>query len=105
MSDFPGVPRLPAQGQMMTPEQLDKFTKEFTKLLREYFRLQAEVKTLAGIIQTFVHLNEPPPMNWLELLKLARETQDYRNISEQYTQVLARLESVADASELARLLE
>jgi hypothetical protein len=88
----------------MTPEQLEKITKECTKLLRAHFQLQAEVKTLASIIQIFVQVNEPPPANWLDLLRAARETPAYRSISEQFAPQLAQLEAVADWSELNRLL-
>jgi len=82
-----------------------QFGREFIKTLREHFRLQAEVKALASIIETFVYQNTPPPKNWIELLKMARKTEAYQKISEQYAQDLSRLEGVLEANELARFLE
>ena len=80
-----------------------KVIREFIKLVREHFHLQAEVKTLAAILETAVYVHQPP-IDWLEALKLARETEAYRNISEQYAPLLAQLEQSADANELDRLI-
>jgi hypothetical protein len=37
-----------------------KLTCEFIKLIREHFRLQADVRALAAILETAVKLNQPP---------------------------------------------
>jgi hypothetical protein len=81
-----------------------KIIREFIKLIREHFRLQAEVQTLAAILETAVHVHEPPN-GWLEALKLARETEAYRNISEQYASLVVQLEKSADANDLDRLMD
>jgi hypothetical protein len=80
-----------------------KVIREFTKLVREHLRLQAEVKTLAAILDTAVYVHQPP-IDWLEALKLARETEAYRNISEQYDSLLVQLEKSADLNQLDRLI-
>jgi hypothetical protein len=80
-----------------------KIVREFIKLIREHFRLQAEVRMLAAILETAV-VKDQPPIGWLEALKQARKTQTYRNISEQYAPLLAQLEQSADANELDRLI-
>lgn len=80
-----------------------KAIREFINLIREHFRLPAEIRTLAAILETAVH-GDQPPIGWLEALKVARETLAYRNISEQHAPLLAQLEESADAIELARLI-
>jgi len=86
-------------GRYMEP----KVIREFIKLVREHSRLQAEVKTLAAILETSVYVHEPP-IDWLEALKLARETEAYRNISEKYDSLLVQLEKTADLNQLDRLI-
>jgi hypothetical protein len=86
-------------GDRMEPKAI----REFIKLIREHFPLQAEVRTLASILETAVYLNQPP-IGWLNMLKLVRKTPDYRSISEQYAPLLAQFEESADANELARLI-
>ena len=80
-----------------------KTTREFVKLIREHFRLEAEVKTLAAILETAVFLNQPP-IGWLNALKVARLQQDYRNISEQFGPQLVQLDAAVDWNELIRVL-
>jgi hypothetical protein len=81
-----------------------KQTREFVKLIREHFRLQAEVRTLAALLETAVQLNQPP-FGWLDALKLARKQPDYRSISEQFEPQLAEVERSLEESELGRVLE
>ena len=80
-----------------------KVSREFIKLIQEHFRLQAEVKTLVAILETAVYVHEPP-IDWLEALKLARETEAYRNISEQCAPLLVQLEKTINLNELDRLI-
>jgi hypothetical protein len=79
-------------------------TQAFVKLIREFFRLQAEVRTLAAILQTAEQLDQPP-IKWLEALKQARTHPNYRNISEQYAPLLDHIEQSAQANELDRLIK
>ena|ERR1700676_4722426 len=88
----------------MTSVQFDKFTKEFTKLLRDYFRLQADAMALELIIRTSVATKDPVPELWLEALKHIRTTQEYRNISEQFGPQLVQLDAAVDWNELIRVL-
>ena len=80
-----------------------KQTRAFTKVIREHFKLRAEVVTLAAMLEIAEQLNQPP-IGWLKALKLARTKQEYRNISEQFEPQLAELERSAGATELDRLL-
>lgn len=84
----------------MKPERV----REFVKLIREHFRLQADVKALAAILETAVRLNQPP-FEWLEALKLTRKEAAYRSISEQFEPQLAELERSLEENDLARLLK
>ena len=84
----------------MEPKQ----TRQFIKLIREHFRLRAEVITLAAILETAVRLNQPS-LGWLKALKLARTEQEYQNTSEQFEPLLAELEQSAEATELDSLLD
>jgi hypothetical protein len=84
----------------MKPEQV----QEFIKLLREHFRLRADVKASAAILETAVRFNQTP-FGWLEALKVTREEPAYRSISEQFAPQLAELEQSLEASELVRFLE
>ena len=84
----------------MTPKQV----REIVPLIREYFRLQAEVRSLAAILEGAVQGHQPP-WAWREALKPLRLTQSYRNISEQYALELAHIEQVADEHELRRVME
>jgi len=84
----------------MTPKQV----REFVPLIREYFRLQAEVRSLAAILEGAVQGHQPP-WGWREALKQLRLTDCYRNISEQYALELAHIEQAADEHELRRVLD
>lgn len=81
-----------------------KTTREFVKLIREFFRLQAEVRSLAALLQT-AELMDQPPIKWLDALKQMRTLQEYRNISEQYAPLLAHIEQFAEATELDQLIK
>jgi len=84
----------------MTPKQI----REFVPLIREYFRLQAEVRSLAAILEGSAQVRQPA-WGWREALKQLRLTESYRNISEQYALELAHIEQVADEHELRRVIE
>jgi hypothetical protein len=88
----------------MTPEQLEKFTKEFTKMVRDYLRIQAEAMALELIIRSSVVTKDPIPELWLEALNHIRTTPKYRNIAEQLDPQLAQLDAASDWSELVRVL-
>jgi hypothetical protein len=81
-----------------------KQTHTLIKLVREHFKLQADVQTLAAMLETSVNLGRPP-VGWLKALKLARQEPNYRNISEQFETQLVELERSLDESELARLVD
>jgi hypothetical protein len=81
-----------------------KLIREIIKLIRAYFRLQAEARFLAAMLQT-AELMDQPPIKWLEALKQARNLPDYRKISEQHSEQLSELEESADANELSHFLE
>jgi len=81
-----------------------RHTREFVKLIREQFRLQADVRLLAAILQTCAALNQPP-LDWQEKLRLGRLTPEYRSVSQQYEPQLVELERSLDATELDRLLD
>jgi hypothetical protein len=83
----------------MKPEQ----TREILKLVREHFRLQAEVRTLAAMLEVAERLDQAP-FKWLDALKQARETQGYRSISEQFEPQLVAIEHSLEENELAHLL-
>jgi hypothetical protein len=84
----------------MTPKQI----RETAKLIREHFRLQAEARSLAAILEGAEQVRQPP-WNWRDALKQLRLTESYRNISEQYTQQLADIEQYADENELCRVID
>jgi hypothetical protein len=73
------------------------------RLIREHFRLQAEVKLLAALLETAVALNQPPN-RWPEALRQGRLQREYRSISEQYASQLAHVEQTLDAKELEKLI-
>jgi len=81
-----------------------KRAHEFVKLIREHFRLQADVRALAAILEMAEKHNRPP-YGWLDALKVMRTEPAYRNISEQFAPRLAELEQSLEANELVRLLE
>jgi len=83
----------------MTPERI----RETARLIREHLRLQAEVRSLAAILESAEQVRQPP-WAWRDALKQLRRTESYRNISEQYAQQLARIEEAADENELSRVI-
>jgi hypothetical protein len=82
----------------MKPKQI----REVVKLIREHFRLQAEVRMLALILENSVTIMRPP-VGWQELLQRGRLTPEYRSISEQSAQLLAHVEQAPDETELDEL--
>lgn len=83
----------------LNPEQ----SRKLIELLRDYVRLQAEIRALASILETAVVINEVP-VGWLDLLKKARQEEAYRSIAEQYKPLFARVDAAADATEVEQLL-
>jgi len=81
-----------------------KQAHKLVQLAREHFRLLAEIKSLAAILETAERLNQAP-IKWLDALKLLRTQPEYRNISEQFEPQLAEVERSAEAIELGRLLD
>jgi len=74
------------------------------KLIREHFRLQAEARSLAAILEGAEQVRQPP-WKWRDALQQLRLTQSYRNISEQYAQQLAHIEEAADENELSQVID
>jgi len=72
-------------------------------MARENFRLRADVKVLAGILEMCATLRQPPEQ-WKEQWRRARQTQPYRDTSEQFEPLLAKLETLADENELKEML-
>ena len=85
----------------MNPEQ----SRKFIELLRENMMLRAEVWSLASILTYVETQGHLPIEGWLATLKEMRRTPEYRNISEQYESLFARVEQAADVNEAVRLLE
>ena len=84
----------------MKPEAV----REFIKLLRACCHLRADRNALAAILEGAEKFNQVPH-GWLNALKLARTTPEYRSISEQLEPSFAGLEESLQESELARLIE
>lgn len=72
--------------------------------MRDYCRLDAERRMLAALFYT-AEVNDQPPYKWLDALKQARTTPEYRKISEQLEPSLVALEESLEQDELARLIE
>ena len=81
----------------------EKQIRVFVKLVREHFRLQADVRMLASLLETSLALNQLPH-GWLDALRLGRLQPEYRSISEQYASQLAHIEQTLDAKELEKLI-
>ncbi|MHB8755650.1 MAG: hypothetical protein ACYC92_11940 [Candidatus Acidiferrales bacterium] len=88
----------------MTEKMKPEPVRLFIKLMRAYCHLRADRNTLAAILQTAETLNQVPH-GWLNALKLARTTPEYRSISEQLEPSFGALEESLEESELARLIE
>jgi hypothetical protein len=97
--DYRAIPKVGREGKM-TPEQI----REMGKLIREHFRLQAEIRSLAAILEGAEQVRQPP-WGWRQALKQLRLTESYRKISEQYAQQLTHIEQAADENELRRLID
>lgn len=80
----------------MASEQIEKIIREFTKLLRAYFQLQADAMGLEIIIRASVQTKAPISELWLELLNHIRTTQQYQKISEQEVGDECCLAAIAD---------
>jgi hypothetical protein len=81
-----------------------KQSREIVKLIREHFRLQADVRLLASLLEAAERLNQAPH-GWLKALRQGRMTPEYRNVSEQLEPQLAQFEQSLDADELNHLIE
>lgn len=90
----------PPNDRRMNPDAV----REFIKLMRAYLHLQADMRYLAAMLKTCEDFNQVP-YGWLDALKQARTTPEYRSISEQVEPLLAALEESLAESELARLIE
>jgi hypothetical protein len=80
-----------------------ELTRSFAKMARENFRLRADIKVLAGILEMCATLRQPPEQ-WKKQWRQARETQAYRDTSEQFEPLLAKLETLADENEVLEIL-
>ena len=67
--------------------------------------MQAEVRSLAAILEYVRTQGELPPEGWLESLKAMRQTPQYRSIAEQYEPLFRAVEDAADVEQCERLLQ
>ena len=81
-----------------------KRIRAIVKLIREDLRLRADIHMLGSILEIAVTLDRPP-LGWKEALREGRLQPEYQSISEQYAQLLARIEQAADETELNQLLD
>lgn len=73
------------------------------QVLRAYCHLEADFRTVAAMLHSFELLHQAPK-DWMDDLNQARQTDEYRKISEQLEPEFRALEQSLDESELARLL-
>ena len=85
----------------MTPNR----GRNLIALIREYARLEAEVKSLASVLNYVETEGHLPIEGWLATLKDMRETPQYRTISERYEPLLLHAEQTVDLAEVESLLE
>lgn len=83
----------------MNPDQ----ARNVVKIVREQLRLQADLRSLASIL-TYAESSNQPPHDWLQALKLTRETPEYRRIADELEPLLVRIETAADEKEVELLL-
>jgi hypothetical protein len=69
------------------------------ELIRDYCRLEAEVKALASILECVESRGGLPKGGWRATLEKMRRTPEYRSVSEQYEPLLLRAERSADLAE------
>jgi hypothetical protein len=81
----------------------DKRIRVLVKLIREHFRLQADVRLLGALLETALATDQPPH-GWQEALRQGRLQPEYRSISEQYAPQLAHVEQTLDMKELEKLI-
>jgi hypothetical protein len=80
------------------------FGRQLVALIREHSQLQAEVRTLASILEYVEKEGHLPEEGWLATLKPMRETPACRNISEQSERLLLQIEQAADVREVEQIL-
>jgi hypothetical protein len=80
-----------------------EITRLFVKIARENFRLRADIKTLAGILEAAKVYPQSLPQ-WRELWLQARETPAYQQTANQFSQSLELLEKVANENEVLAIL-
>ena len=84
----------------MKPESL----KVFTDLVKEHFRLRAEITALKAILVACEQTNEAP-VDWQKTLEVARAQAGYQNILQECDPLFAQLQDAADLNDLSRLIE
>jgi hypothetical protein len=80
-----------------------EFPRKLATLIREYTTQLADVHTLRAML-TVAEQGLASVDQWEDALEQARQTPEYRNISEQYEPLLLRLEHMADIREVENLL-
>jgi len=73
-------------------------------LLKENMVLRAEVEALIEILRV-AEMTEQVPTDWRALLKEARQTKAYRDVTEQYDQLFGLVENAASRMEIDELLQ
>ena len=81
------------------PDQI----RAFVKLLREFFRLQADVYALAAILEGAKE-HDIIPADWRVTLDTIRASAEYRKTSEQFSSQLDKIEQSADQTDLEFLI-
>lgn len=84
----------------MKPESL----KVFTDLIREHFRLKAEIVALTAIL-TACELANEAPLGWQKALRTARTQPGYQNTLRECEPSFAQLQDAADQNDLDRLIK
>ncbi len=84
----------------MKPESL----KVFTDLIKEHFRLKAELTALIAILTACEQTSEAP-VGWRKALKLARTQPGYRNICQECDSLFAQLQDAAELNDLCSLIK
>lgn len=84
----------------MKPESL----KVFTDLIKEHFRLRAEITALIAILIGCERANEVP-VGWRKVLDLARTQTGYQNILQECDSLFAQLQDAAELNDLCSLIK
>jgi len=84
----------------LNPEQ----TRKLIELMKDYDVLQAELTSLAAMLQN-CETKMLVPVGWLDNLKEIRKSQQYQNIAQRHSALIARIENAADLTEVEQLLQ